>query len=307
MTVESLASYQRVQQRILESWPSFTAKRLDRLFQLERNGSAPEKVAESIIEDLLTSVLDWKLTDVNNQVGYADIVLTRLGIKCLIIEVKRPGSLVWNSRSVEIALVQAQRYADEQKVKCIAITDGAMLYATDLVPGGSRQRLFVDISSGFVPLELWWLSVDGLYRESQPLPGSQQIQLLAGSNESIRSVLTAGNALLHPKYRLPHWCFAYVGDANNPRTWSLPYLCEDGSPDHARLPKAIQSILTNYRGARVSSIPEAAIPEVLVTLARTATKIGRLPANGPASPKTYVLLQQALEQLGRLNEAIPQV
>ncbi len=48
-------------------------------------------MAEDILEDLFTTVLDWPLTDLNNQVRYADPVLTRLGIKHLIVEVKRPA------------------------------------------------------------------------------------------------------------------------------------------------------------------------------------------------------------------------
>ena len=48
-------------------------------------------------------VLDWSVRDLNNQVEYADLVLTRLGIKSLVIEVKRPGALAWNRRAVEAA------------------------------------------------------------------------------------------------------------------------------------------------------------------------------------------------------------
>jgi len=58
-------------------------------------------VAKNILEDLLTTVLDWSVGDLNNQVEYADLVLTRLGIKYLVIEVKRPGALAWNRRAVE--------------------------------------------------------------------------------------------------------------------------------------------------------------------------------------------------------------
>jgi hypothetical protein len=63
------------------------------------------------------------------------------------------------------------------------------------------------------------------------------------------------------------------------------------------LPKAIQSILSNYRGAHVSSVPEAAVPEVLVTLARTPHQLGKLPAAGPSTARTYLQLHEALEQL----------
>lgn len=53
--------------------------------------------------------------------------------------------------------------------------------------------------------------------------------------------------LLHHKYLLPASCFAYIGTANLPATWKLPYLQADGTPDLKRLPKAIQAILSNYR------------------------------------------------------------
>src|SRR5689334_24034312 len=129
---EDLASCRRCIERIRSAWPAFLEKRHDRMRQQERHGAAAEKVAENIAEDLFTGVLDWAIGDVNNQVDYADIVLTRLGIKYLILEAKRPGSLAWNRRAVDAALDQARRYADVQKVKCIGVTDGLMLYAADI-------------------------------------------------------------------------------------------------------------------------------------------------------------------------------
>ncbi len=53
-------------------------------------------------------------------------------------------------------------------------------------------------------------------------------------------------------YQLPASCFAYVGDPAHPGTWKLPYRLIDGSIDERRLPKAIQAILSNYRGVKVS-------------------------------------------------------
>jgi len=44
-------------------------------------------------------------------VEYADIVLTKSGIKYLLIETKRLGALAWNQRTVEKALEQSTRYA----------------------------------------------------------------------------------------------------------------------------------------------------------------------------------------------------
>jgi hypothetical protein len=91
--VASLASYRHCCDRLAAAWPAFLARRHERLAQQQRFGTAAEKVAENILEDLSTLVLDWHLSEVNNQVGYADLVLTRLGVKHLIIEVKRPGAL----------------------------------------------------------------------------------------------------------------------------------------------------------------------------------------------------------------------
>jgi len=135
--VESLASYRRCRDRIRAAWPAFLEKRNERLVQQERHGIAAEKVAENIVEDLFTMVLDWSVSDMNNQVGYADLLLTRLGVKYLVVEVKRPGALAWNRRAVDAALGQALRYADEQRVKCVGISDGFILYAADIQHAGN--------------------------------------------------------------------------------------------------------------------------------------------------------------------------
>jgi hypothetical protein len=144
--LESLASYRHCTERIQTAWPEFLTKRDQRLEQQRRRGEACEKVAENILEDLFTTVLDWPLADFNNQVEHADIVLTDHGIKRLVVEVKRPGSLAWSRKAVESALDQALRYADEQRVKAVAISDGLMLYVADIADGGLRDRLFVSLS-----------------------------------------------------------------------------------------------------------------------------------------------------------------
>jgi len=300
----SLASYGRCCDRLAAAWPDFLSKREERLAQQARFGTAAEKVAENILEDLFTMVLDWRLSELNNQVDYADLVLTRLGIKRLIVEVKRPGSLAWNERSVDLALAQALRYADEQKVRSIAVSDGIMLYARDLVPGGHCDRVFARLDQVQAPVDLWWLSIDGIYRTRDDSSGAS-LRLLPTAPSAV-AWLGEGDHddLLHPKYHLPAQCFAYVGSAADSKTWHLPYLLADGTPDSSRLPKAIQAILSNYRGTHLSSVPEAAIPEVLVTLARTACALGKLPAKGSATPGTYVQLQEALDQLGRLADVL---
>jgi hypothetical protein len=299
----SLASYQHCRDRLTVAWPGFLAVREERLAQQRRFGTAAEKVAEDILQDLFTTVLDWRVSEVNNQVGYADLVLTRLGVKHLIIEVKRPGALAWHQHAVDLALAQAHGYADKQKVRSIAVSDGVMLYARDLVPGGYRDRVFVRLDEPEVPLDLWWLSTDGIYRVREDPSGARLRLLPPAPCPPSPAAGLLGDILVHPKYHLPARCFAYTGDAADPKTWHLPCLLADGTPDAARLPKAIQSILTNYRGAHLSAIPEEAIPEVLVTLARTAHQLGKLPA-GKGSPAAYLQLQEALEQLGRLTDAL---
>jgi len=55
---------------------------------------AYDEVARNILEDPFTALLDWPLTDFNSQMEDADIVLTDHGIKRLVVEVKRPASLM---------------------------------------------------------------------------------------------------------------------------------------------------------------------------------------------------------------------
>lgn len=83
--IEDLASYRHFVDRIRSNWTEFSQKRGDRLQQQQRHGVAAEKVAENILEDLFIIVLDWSLSDINNQVEYADLLLARLGIKYLIV------------------------------------------------------------------------------------------------------------------------------------------------------------------------------------------------------------------------------
>src|SRR5690348_6578757 len=116
-----LASYRHTVQRIRERWPAFQERRAQRLRQQGRFGEASEKVAEDIVQELFTEVLDWAIGDLNNQVGYADLLLSRLSVKHLLIGTKRPGALAWNRRAVDAALSQARGYADKQKVRCIAV------------------------------------------------------------------------------------------------------------------------------------------------------------------------------------------
>lgn len=294
----ALASYRRCEDRIVSAWPGFAAQRSRRL----RQGlfdSPVEKIAENILEDLFTQVLDWELADVNLQVGRADIVLSELGVKRLVLEVKRPGSLAWHRRSVEAALDQACRYAAQQKVTAVAVSDGRMLYAADLVNGGLRDRIFASLDQTDPPLDLWWISVHGIYRPcpetTTPLPAAAP-QAGNGTDPG-----EGAGELLHHKYRLPARCFAYVPAADRPESWKLPYLLSGGDPDLKRLPKAIQSILSNYRGAKVT-IPREAVADVLVRLGKTAAALGKMPCQCNPAAEAYSEAHHALDQLGRLAD-----
>lgn len=299
MDVEHLASYQHCVTRIRDGWSAFGDKRNERLEQQRRHGHAAEKVAENILEDLFTQVLDWELGDLNNQVQYADLLLSRLGVKYLLVEAKRPGALAWNRRAVDAALTQARVYADEQCVSTVAVSDGVMLYAADRCEGGGlRDRVFVNLTGADAPETLWWLSVHGIYRPRTDASDAR-LQLLSDSTSTdmaTEAITTAG--VLHPKYHLPACCFGYVGHESDPATWHLPYRVADGSPDPARLPKAIQAIISNYRGTKVKTVPEAAIPDVLRRLAAAAIEIGKMPPANPCPAPVYAQLAAVLEQLG---------
>jgi hypothetical protein len=299
--LESLAGYRHCVERICAAWPGFLERRAERLQPHPLLGVTPEKITESILEDLFTNVLDWPLAGCNPQVEHADIVLSNLGIRWLVVEAKRPGSLAWNAHAVDKALEQALGYAAEQGVHCVAISDGEMLYATDRAEGGTRDRMFVSLGATEPPPDLWWLSVQGIYRPRELASGAAPSLLpheSAGTVAAPTSLQAQPGVLLHPKYKLPARCFAYAGDHANPRTWKLPYLLSNESIDAKRLPKAIQCILTNYRGARVSGIPEEAIPAVLARLARAAVHAGHMPPVASNPAPVYRQLAEALEQLG---------
>jgi hypothetical protein len=301
----NLASHRHCTERIQAAWRDFLAKRDERLEQQRRLGEACEKVAENILEDLFTAVLDWPLSDFNNQVEHADIVLTDHGIKRLVVEVKRPGSLAWNRRAVESALAQAMRYADEQRITAVAVSDGTMLYAANIADGGLRDRVYVSLSVSEAPLDLWWLSVQGIWRERES-NGAAELRILPEEPVEVTPEAGTENAaecFLHPKYQLPATCFAYVGDHAKPHSWKLPYLLADGTVDAKRLPKAVQSILSNYRGAKVSGIPEEAIPAVLTRLARAARHAGHMPPEASNPAPIYRQLAESLEQLGASSDS----
>lgn len=304
-SVSSLMTYQRFREEALRGWPDFRARREERLLQWERNGKAAEKITENILEDLFTLVLGWPLGSLNHQVGHADLILTDLGVKHLVVEAKRPGLLQWNRRAVDEALAQALRYGGEQRVRCIAVSDGMLLYAADIANGGLRDRVFVHLTEETLPEALWWLSRHGIYRPApEDVAVSFEALCAVGGDEVPPPGAGAadGGLLLHPRYGISCRCFAYVGHPSKTSTWKLPYLKADGSVDEKRLPKAIQCILTNYRGARVGGIPEAAIADVLVRLGIAAARLGRMPGQCGEAADVYRSLAAALEQFERHEE-----
>ncbi|MGH8279790.1 MAG: hypothetical protein ACRETQ_09550 [Gammaproteobacteria bacterium] len=292
MSYTELSTYRNCVEQINLAWPRFRDMHRDRL----RHGNEAEKVAEGILEDLFTSVLDWCRGDLAYQTGYADIVLSHNLAKYLVIEAKRPGALARGRRALELALQQARRYADEQKITRIAVSDGCILYAADLENGNLKDRLFADLTSEQPPPGLWWISVHGIYRSCESVEHGWQ--LIEHDPATADQTDLLGGLLLHHKYKLPAHCFAYVGDANNTHTWKLPYRLADGQVDCKRMPKAIQSLLSNYRGAKVGGIPEPAIPEILKRLASAAAAEGHLPPKNPQPAPVYQQLLEVLEQLG---------
>lgn len=299
---DRLAAHRTCIERIAATWDQFQARRSQRLRERERFGHAAEQATESILEDLFTLVLDWAVGDLNHQVGRADLTLTRLGIKQLIVEAKPPGALAWDRPARERALQQARRYADEQRVQRIGVSDGVILYAADISDGGLRHRVSCRLDRPQPQEALWWLSVHGIYREAPsaaplcdgPVPAASDVV-------HDEPGLVGADVLLHHKYKLPCSCFAYVGDASNTHTWSLPYLNADGTVDTKRLSGAIRAILSNYRGAQVTTVPESAIPDVLVRLGHAALAIGKLDSTASAGA-SYAQLEAALSQLGKLGE-----
>ena len=191
---ENLAAYRHCVERIGAGWEEFLERREERLRDKERFGHAAERATESILEDLFTGVLDWNLGDVDHQVGYADLLLSSLGVKHLIVEAKRPGALSWDRSAVEAALEQACRYAGEQNVHNVAVSDGRMLYAAEVGQGGLRGRCFAALDVEEAPAsELFWLSVHGIYRPAKERSVSVEEMLPAGRASATEGI-TDGNS-----------------------------------------------------------------------------------------------------------------
>lgn len=279
------------------AWPGFAAQRRERL-QQRLSDPAVEKSAENILEYLFTTVLDWPLADVLLQEEDADLVLSRSGFKWLVVEVKRPGSLTWRRAAVTRALDQAVRYAADQRVGAVAVSDATMLYAADIVDGKPQDRVLVMLDGAQAPEDLWWLSVHGIYRP----PPARPVGLDAGPDPGDPATvdLADDGALRHPKYKLPVECFAYVGAANDTHTWNLPYLLADGTPDTKRVPKAIQSIVADYRGETLA-IPREASGEVMVRLAKAAKELRKLPCQNGSTAQVYRRAHAFLKQRNLLS------
>ena len=108
-------------------------------------------------------MLDWSLEDVNLQIDRADVVLSDNGYKRLVLEVKRPGYLSWHRRAIHAALDQAVGYAHAQNVAAVAVSDGNMLYAADVVTGGGMtDRALVTPWSNLAACQ-----ISGAVRESR--------------------------------------------------------------------------------------------------------------------------------------------
>lgn len=305
MSVRNLSGFTKFSTDLSQRWQVFQDQRNLLLAQENRYGSAPEKIAEDILKSFFDLVLDWPLDCINNQVQFADLVLTHQGIKKLIIEVKRPGLLTWDNQSLIRALDQARRYAEKQRVATIAVSDGNLFYAADIQNGGLVNRIKTQLTDEIVTPNLYWLSVDGIYR---PVEQLESLESKVGSDKVIAKVDITDNdskqslELLHPKYKVPCRCFGYVGNPLKPATWKLPYRLQDGSPDEKHLPGAIRAVVSNYRGVHNKTIPEKAVPDVLVRLGQAAWEASRMPGQTNKPLPSYQMLYDALYQFDRLGE-----
>lgn len=294
---QDLAGYRKCVQRTRAAWPVFLQRRESMLSAQERFGKVAEKAAENIVGVLLTSVLDWQERDLNWQLGRADLVVTHNFTKYLIVEAKRPGSLS-NRTAIDNALAQAIRYAHEQHVKQVAVCDGILFFAADIVDGGSCPRVAFNLAQEEPPVDaLWWVSMDGVHRPCEALADLSLLGQIGAALSADEAVDAGQDVLLHPKYQIPARCFAYVGNPSKTSTWKLPYLLADGSTDLKRLPKAIQSLSSNYRGAKVGGIPDEAMPHVFRRLAGAARAEGKMPASGVKVAPVYQMLADILQQI----------
>lgn len=64
----------------------------------------------------------------------------------------------------------------------------------------------------------------------------------------------------------------------------------------------MQALLTNYRGAVASTVPEAAVIDTLVRLGGAVCMLGKMPGQCAEPAAVYVELAAALTQAGRLAE-----
>lgn len=142
-----LAGYRKLHRRVREQWPEFLVRRGHHLASHEPGGSPTERVAENIISELFTRVLDWELEDIGYQIQYADIVLSSMDIKRVVVEAKRPGWLSWETVQECPGVYQAWGYAEEQGVPLVVVCDGTVLYGAELRNGGLLPRLAVDLSA----------------------------------------------------------------------------------------------------------------------------------------------------------------
>ncbi len=298
--MESQAKYKKFIERLNTNWSLFIQKRKALLSQQERFGKAPEKITENIIFHLFTEVLDWDIKDINYQIDYADIEITKLGVKRILIEAKRPGGISWNMKQIEKHIAQALRYAYKQKVSIIGISDGNKLYMLNVKGGLTEPRIFISLDEDLPHEDLYYISVNGVDKEKNiNIDFKNSKKEVLGKYDSTD---TNSDELLNKQYKLPARCFAYVGDPNNPYTWKLPYLSLDGSVNVARLPGAIGCVVTNFRGLQVKTIPEKEIPQVIIKLAKATKSVGKLNPDNPKMANCYKQLYNAVDQMGGLDK-----
>ena len=104
--------------------------------------------------------------------------------------------------SVSRADMVVRRRAEQiAAAKCVGVSDGVMLYAADIVHGGTKDRLYVSLDGAAPPEALWWLSVHGIYREVEALPQAPEAwpeglpQKVSSEARRRRKLRTGGRAV----------------------------------------------------------------------------------------------------------------
>ncbi|WP_414039289.1 hypothetical protein ACJU26_08660 [Acidithiobacillus sp. M4-SHS-6] len=258
-------------------------------------GTNSEKVAENILGYFFHQVLGWPVSSLVWQVNRADLILTHRMRKYCIVEVKKPGQLA-SRRAFRKALAQGIGYAKKERVSKVAISDGTRLYAADIHQFGHTTRLWTRLDT-VVPDEhqLWRLNFSGIRQDDfgdtqEDLVFPEDYFDIIDTDYWDEDILTLKG--------LPSWCFAYVGNPEDTRTWKFPYLTVHGEVDRIRLPKVVSALVSLYQGRKKPEIPVEALPSVYRILWNAVQAVDKVPGLENPVPPIYWQFLDVIKRLG---------